>query len=302
VSDSIVVAGKSLGDLDAHCATGAPPGRYVAWYSSDAVSASARLGTKHGWVRPDGKPFANTLGELLAGKIYYPLRLDRMGNDVAGTNVTVATATLPNGAWSGNTCLGAGAGPLDVGVADGTTGAWTQHGSSGCSLSTRVYCLQVDHANDIVPPAAVGRLAFVTKGTVDATMGLQRLDNLCSTEAGVPARALVATQTGSAKARLPLGTQIVRADGAVVFDEAATTQLTPINVTADGTMYRDVNVWAGALRFDAVGMTETCNDWFDNTDTLLGRTGRAARSLNESFGGVTIVGCGGNMPVYCAVL
>ena len=64
-------------------------------------------------------------------------------------------------------------------------------------------------------------------------------------------------------------------------------------------MYRDVSVWTGQTTFDAIGMTETCDDWTDPDGSYLGRTGRSTRSLNESFGGVTISGCGAFIPIYC---
>ena len=304
LSDPIELTGnKSLADLDAHCAMGAPPGTYVAWYSSDDGNASARLGSKHGWKRPDGQPFANKLSDLLAGIIFTPLRLDKAGSPVAG-EVLVATATRPDGGWTGRSCLGNGTGPLDLGVGDGTTGTWTDIESSvACSNTVRLYCLQVDHANDVPLPTTTGRIVFITRGTIDGGLGVQAMDSLCTTEAGAPARALVATTGSSARSKLPTGMPLVRPDGIRAFDDALN-RIAPINVTFDGKMYLNASVWTGARGFGDTGTTETCMDWTDETGGTLARTGTSSRSLDASFGGLTPVSCypGLGLRVYCVVL
>src|SRR5690606_37464596 len=71
-------AAGSLGGLegaDALCraraeAGGLPrPESYVAWLSDDTVSAIDRLSGSRGWVRPDGRPFVDTLADLESGII-----------------------------------------------------------------------------------------------------------------------------------------------------------------------------------------------------------------------------------------
>ncbi|HEY5925490.1 MAG TPA: hypothetical protein VIV11_27585 [Kofleriaceae bacterium] len=301
VSDPIVVGGKTVSDLDAHCKTGAPPGNYVAWFSSGTASASSRLGDKYGWVRTDGKPFANRLTDLVGGAIYYPLRVDKNGDEVLG-QVYVATATLPNGTWTGTACPSTGPGPLSAGVADGTSGAWTdyEYANLNCASSARVYCLQVDHANDIAAPTATGKIVFITKQAMMGNMGLAAMDARCTMEAGVPARAIVATPAEPAKAKLPVGVQLVRPDGVVAFD-ATLKQLAPINVTIDK-QYIDSEAWAGAIALDAVPGNETCDGWFDPDGTGLGRTGRSSRSLEEWFGSIQLHGCSGSYPIRCVTL
>lgn len=54
-------------------------GTYVAWLSSSTASAASRLANASGWVRTDGKPFAKSRGDLLAGRLLYPLELDETG-------------------------------------------------------------------------------------------------------------------------------------------------------------------------------------------------------------------------------
>src|SRR5213592_2896892 len=52
------------------------PGTYVAWLSSSTEPARDRLGSARGWVRLDGLPFTDTLADLAAGKVFYPVGLD----------------------------------------------------------------------------------------------------------------------------------------------------------------------------------------------------------------------------------
>jgi hypothetical protein len=298
VSAPITLPGKDLSMLDAHCSSGAPAGTYVAWYSSDNFSAASRLNGKHGWVRPDGNPFANRVEDLLAGRIYYPLRVDLSGSSVAGTTAYVATATKPDGTYSMNACLGGGTGPLDFGVPDGTTGAWTSEAAlPTCTTTVRVYCLQIDHSNDVAAPVAAGRRGFLSTTTVVGTAGIAQMNALCTMEAGAAARAIVALTGQTAKSRLPTGMPIVRADGVIAFD-ASGNQLAPLNVGVDGNTYYDVNVWAGASRLDEVA-TDNCSGWSAGGGS--GRVGRSSRSLNESFGGVSALGCQNSLPVYCVV-
>jgi hypothetical protein len=306
LSDPIVVMGKTLTELDAHCKTGAPAGNYVAWFSDTNATAAARLGDHHGWMRSDGKPFANTITELLAGKIYYPLRVDKTGAEVPvasmASGVPVATATRANGSWAGSSCLGAGMGPLISGVADGTSGTWTdyEYGSLGCNMNVRLYCLQVDHAGDIAAPTDSGRLVFITKQTVSGSTGIDSMDQLCTNEAGKPAVAIVSRPNTAARSRIPTGMPLVRPDGVVAFD-ATGRQLAPINVTTDR-QYIDSQTWAGAQDLDAVPGNETCEDWWDFSGFAVGRTGHTSRSLETAFGSVHVGGCSPSLPIRCVVL
>src|ERR1700734_4365982 len=50
------------------------PGTYVAWLGTSTASAVSRLGSARGWVRPDGKPFADRASDLGVGGVFYPPR------------------------------------------------------------------------------------------------------------------------------------------------------------------------------------------------------------------------------------
>ena len=67
-------------------------GTFVALLSTSTVDAKSRLGTARGWVRTDGKPFADRQEDLFRSNcgsaLYYPPRLDEFGN-ILPPNATV---------------------------------------------------------------------------------------------------------------------------------------------------------------------------------------------------------------------
>src|SRR5439155_16338708 len=79
------------------------PGHYVAWLSTSAVAAPSRLvlpGTANparGWIRPDGRPVTDRISDLLAGTIYYPIRVDEAGLDLETGSHEVLTGTRSTG-------------------------------------------------------------------------------------------------------------------------------------------------------------------------------------------------------------
>lgn len=62
-------------------AAGLPANVYKAWLSTSNENAKDRLGSARGWVRKDGKPFADTVADIVSGKIFHPLRIDENGAD-----------------------------------------------------------------------------------------------------------------------------------------------------------------------------------------------------------------------------
>src|SRR5215510_6780649 len=70
VTSQHVIAGQlgSLAAADAVCnesaANAGLPGVYVAWLSTSATNAIDRLAGARGWVRPDGRPFADTSADI----------------------------------------------------------------------------------------------------------------------------------------------------------------------------------------------------------------------------------------------
>ena len=93
---------QPLENADAKCndaaTAGGLPGEYRAWLSTAAIYARDRLAGARGWVRRDGSPFADTVDDLVAGKIFNPPLLDEFGNEVrSGIDDFVATGTDATG-------------------------------------------------------------------------------------------------------------------------------------------------------------------------------------------------------------
>ena len=109
---SVKYAG-SLGGLagaDQKCqalatAAGLPQNTYKAWLSS-SENAIDRLGSARGWVRVDGKPFADAKADIVSDKILHPLRVYENGNydnDPGGSSVWTGTSS-DGTVWSDGTC------------------------------------------------------------------------------------------------------------------------------------------------------------------------------------------------------
>jgi hypothetical protein len=289
----------NLGGLvgaDGICATQATAaglaGTYVAWLSTGATGAATRLGSARGFVRPDGKPFANTVTDILANKIFYPLRIDENGVDVtsnaqpSANTVTVWTGTTKDGVVSaGQTCS-----DWTVTANSGLTGraaagpaSWTARTNSTCGTIRRLYCFQIDHgSSDLVPAPTAGKVAFVsTKGfTPGPGVGIAGADALCASnanDAGLAGtfKALLSTTTATAASRVTLAPLYVRPDGIPI---ASGTTIAAGGVLdsgiwqrADGTYSPATGdiVYTGAPNPSSLptSAASTCDDWTATTST-----------------------------------
>jgi trimeric autotransporter adhesin len=253
---------------------GLPSNTYRAWLSTTAETARQRLGAARGWVRPDGKPFADEITTLVSGVIYYPLRVTERGDDVV--TESVATATTASGGLHANDCSGLVGGTAEqiaIGVSDATTNRWTATSSQSCSTSLRLYCFGTELQQPVSVTPTPGRIAFLSSNAWTPA-GKSDADGLCQSEAdtngfGGTYTAFLATSQKSATSNLNLaGAPWVRPDGVPIVASAAdlaTGQLlAPLNVTAGGT-YHDENVWTGLTGTNAVtdtgSLTSTCSDW-----------------------------------------
>lgn len=181
----------SLADADALCANDArdlPSNTYVAWLSTSTTSIRSRIlaAGGRGWVRPDGKPVADTLSDLEAGRHFYPPRLDAASNDVAGPEPEIATGTSQGGVGH-YTCgdFGTTTGNLiDFGIADASGYEWTERASDGCDVTFRLYCLGIA-GNDVVQPTpnTSHRYAFVSTRKVTGVVGRAAMDEACRLDA-----------------------------------------------------------------------------------------------------------------------
>jgi hypothetical protein len=278
-----------LAGADAICAARASaaslPGIYVAWLSTAAVNGSSRLGSAQGFVRIDGKPFANTVADITSNKIFNPLRLDESGADItaialpSASPLTVWTGTTKDGlAAVGETCgdwtVSSGNGL--TGRAAGGTVTWTERTNSVCSTTRRLYCFQTDHSGtDLVPTPTAGNIAFVTTKnfTPGPGVGIAGADALCASDASAASlsgtyKALLATTTASAASRMALAALYVRPDGIPIATgstiAAGSALGSGIWQRADGTYVPAQGdlVFTGAPTPSAMGtLTSTCSDW-----------------------------------------
>lgn len=219
------------------------------------------------WGRVDGKPFADTQADLVAGRVFHPLRVDENGAHVNDPQkLLVWTGTQQNGTLSpnGRTCddwhqkdpaLGG-----DLGSCDGVAAAFTLSNWSGCNAAYRLYCFGVDKTLPVTRKPVSGRIAFVTQGTWTPAGGPTTADSLCQSEAVGASlngtfKALIATSAGSAQSRFepiaPDSLPWVRPDGVAIAPTAAelftsTFLNTAINQSADGLGYYGLSgVWGG---------------------------------------------------------
>jgi len=275
-----------------------PENTYVAYLSTSTQGALARIKATGavGWVRPDGKPVANTVQSLANGSHFYPPRLDEKGRDQGEDNKRVATGTLQSGAVAGAaTCNDyADPGPLvEIGYADATGRLWTEYASNGCSTAMRIYCLGTELKNPVaVTRDPATRLAFISPNPVVLSTKRPAFDRACQDAADAAGKAgtfLAAVPVGgeAIKARFPDGAPWTRIDGVEVIDGTMTEQRAPfLDLTGQ---QRELDVLGGANSFSAqpASTEETCNDWSDTTmnrDLLVGDT---LRSLTkQGFSGI----------------
>jgi hypothetical protein len=305
--------GQPPGDLgglegaDALCNTLAAevdlPGTYVAWLSTPEVDARDRLGTARGWIRVDGRPFADTVDDLLAGEIFYPIRLDETGADAEGA--LAATATEQDGTLTPDyDCDGwtTTDGSSRGGRSD--TSVWSSTQGFGCgNANVRIYCFGIDLQTEVAVEPSRQRYAFLAND-VSGSAGLSMFDARCASEAeaaGLPGsyRAFVATPTQSASGRFDLaGAPWGLPNGVLITEEAGDLAsgnlLSPIWRAADGSQATG-DVWTGA---DSPTVTSplSCGNW--NDATLMGHSGRSNRS--HAFMGVAFnSNCTINRRLFC---
>lgn len=252
---------------------------YMAWLSAPGQSARERLEATgaRGWVRPDGRPIADTLAALLEeGELYIPIDRDRANDRVYGAVVTGTTreggTALTCDGWQGN-------GWATSGSTDFVYGAWTDEGMLACSESAHLYCFGTTFAAPIRKPEvpSFSKVAFVSSVPFIPSSGAAAADQLCAQEAqsagwtGRQFHALLATQTESIADRLAWVLPTHRADGFPLSNDGEG-DADVLNVTADG-RYLDVEVWTGAGDIVAPGTPEvTCNNWTTTSgEAVIGR-------------------------------
>jgi hypothetical protein len=283
-----------------------PTNTYVAWLSktNDPIDARVRAANARGWVRPDGKPVAATIDDLLAGAHWYPPRLDEMSRDLYDTDAQVATGTTATGDpfhtcgdWADGSML------LQRGAPDASSYAWTEINSGSC-LASRIYCLGINKNVSVTmssPNPATTRLAFVSAGSVTPSAGRTSFDTLCATQAGNAGLgsnflAAVADGTSSIKSRFSGDKPWARVDGVTIFDANMTKMQAPFALDASGNR-QVVDVIGGAQSFTTTGANH-CNGWTSSAAMM--DNGEAFRSFPRTALADTTVACNAtDNHVYC---
>jgi hypothetical protein len=287
-------------------AAGLPQNTYKAWLSTSSVNAIDRLGTARGWVRVDGKPFADTKADIVAGKTFHPLRVDEKGNyDNQAWGSGVWTGTRYDGTVHPvGTCSdwisSSGSVFAEIGHDDGVVGIFTSFGSGTCERTYPLYCFGVNNNVPVTVTPVTGRIAFLTRAAWIPSNGLAAADALCQAEAiaaGVgntlTFKALLADVGHSAASRFNSSSGSlpwVRPDGVAVTPTAAALFSadfldTAIAQSADGLQYfGGYDVWTGASDPTAAGTTETtCNNWASSSDTSYAMTGMSGSTYKGYF-------------------
>jgi hypothetical protein len=271
-------------------------GTYRAWLSTSATNAATRFGAASGWVRVDNKPFANTISDLTAGRVLYPLSINERGGSELGS--TVWTGTGASGSLAGTACTDWTDGTSTtisgvIGFPEYATSGWTQNGGATCQNTQHLYCLGVNWTATVAAPAApTARRAFVTNAPWIPSGGLAGADALCASEASAAGltgtyRALLATTGATAASRFSTtGTPWARVDNVLLASTAAgflgsaaagppTFWDAALNVTAAGT-YRFDRTWAGAASVQTAGTGTSCSGWSTVANTAFASVGLSA--------------------------
>lgn len=243
-------------------------GTYRAFLATSGASAMSRFAGSRGWVRVDGAPIADTIDELISGKLFNTL--DRDENN-AQLRAYVFTGTDPTGQLVQN----CGDWMVATGIAAAGATLYPPPSlfasySLNCTDGHNIYCFEVGNDVPITPPATPGRLVFISN--VVPINGLAAFDAQCAadaTAAGLPGtfRAAVATTTASIASRFTMDTRTWRrvdgtslATGADIFDGFELASF--INQKADGTYLPIQSAWTGATGPRVVGTPSlTCDDW-----------------------------------------
>ena len=288
------------------------PGHYVAWLSTDTVSAASRLGSASGWVRTDGKPFLNSMRDLTYYEIFYPPRLDENGHDLGrdidplAPDILVVTNTGVGGGiptWAGvGTCnrfTSDDGSRVEMGSATHNGPAFTEANNISCSVPARLYCFGIDYQAQVSVTPAVGRRAFMSVAQWIPGGGIAAADALCQSEASTAKlpgtyKALLAPTGATAASRFAYGPSTlpwVRSDGILVASTANAFFTTTLfdaspNISADGLVYGINGVWSGAATPMTAGTDATnCSNWLSSSPNQIGTAGLATNSLTTSVQG-----------------
>jgi hypothetical protein len=285
---------------------------YIAFTSDAASLAVSRLGASaRGWVRMDGRPFADTQASLFTNsQVWNVIAFSEGGRSAINQ---VATGTNSDGTlFPGNCANWTGSGQMLVGVPNDGPHAWVANSLTDCPPIANIICMGRTLSSPVAPLVTTGRRIWLSPSGFVPGSG-QTPDAFCQAArpAGVTtAAALIAHPDRPASAVLDGAMNYVRVDGTLVArgsDLAAGSIQSGIWQLADSS-YAAANtgVFTGQLTLTAVGTAATtCNDWTDPLGQAVLGGPTTIRSYWWSTGidltGNPIVfSCSGRQPLYCA--
>jgi len=283
---------------------------YVAFISSSASMATARLGSARGWVNLEGKPVLDTVAAAFSSaQVFNAVVLNENGIPITDggsimTGVGVDGALVPNGncsSWTG-TGSWAGGSPWD-GPHD-----WASNLLGDCPQMAHLLCMGKTRTSTVGPAVTSGKRIWVSSANY-VVGGATTPDGLCQAErpTGVTtAVALLPSTTKSAASLLSPATNYVRPDGTLVGTGAVIGAGTLLDSgiwqLASGA-YADAMymVWTGSPTPSAVGTTDTtCGNWMNASLTLPRlRTGRANAVSSDFWSWGSEGGCDVAARLYC---
>jgi len=267
-------------------------GTYMAWLGVDENDAAARIAARTtgapGWVRSDGRPFARSLATLMAGEVFYPLRLDDNKADVTTVNLQTAVVTELPDPTAG--CDSGGAVAVRIGLAPGDEPSWRSFDIRNCNTDVWLYCFEVDRSMAVAAPMLDPGLpiGFETTNGHAIDGGMLAVDQACQDEADAAGlsprmfRALVAPSGGTARSRFPGATKPwTRLDG-VVFAPASLGKFdAPLSITpGNPPLHLPSEVAFGAADL-TTNARDNCNGW--TSSTIPASSGFSAMSDDLGF-------------------
>lgn len=292
--------GSDLATADRFCVDSAGAAflggsRWKAWLATSAATTNINAathvgGSTTGWIRVDGRPFATSTANLLAGKILYPPKITEANND-RSLFFAVVTGALGDGSVIPNGTCGdwTSSGNAFSGNVTTTTGSWTdQFFTNGDSCATSqypIYCFENDSGMAVVPTPvapANARHAFLSRTLWVPGAGTSAADAACQSEATAAGlgstanyRALLTTAVAATDpTRINLaGQPWFRLDGAQLVATAldlaapaADKLLTPLNLDSSGSYVANFVAWTGnGIAPAGTSMVLNCANWTSTT-------------------------------------
>ncbi len=254
---------------------------YVAMVSDHRSSAASRLAGAEGWLRMDGKPFADLVVDRSATiTVLNSVRFDETGNYPGNVTVMTGTsnaagATTPNCAeWTDNTP----GQTLVAGYSEGGPFAWAAAVfTADCSTPYRLLCMGRTRTTTLSQGITGGRKVWMSNNTF--IFGTPTSPNQLCQSIKPPdvdtAAALIAYTDRPAAAVLDMSANYVRLDGTLIGTGA---QIAAGNLESgiwqDGASgyvqlgYFGFPMWTGHTNLVTPGtIAGTCGNWSDLSQT-----------------------------------